>query len=78
MNITSVVTLGAGLACLATAYELVRRGVLLSRLFAYLRNLLLAFYLFHVKKKTELLTFFDFFDNFEPSQGYEKYEFEYK
>jgi len=33
-------------------------------LFAYFRNLLLAFYIYRVKKKTELLTLLDFFDNF--------------
>jgi protoporphyrinogen oxidase len=38
-------------------------GFLFGWLFAYLRNLLLAFFIYRVKKKTELLTLLDFFDN---------------
>ena len=39
-------------------------GFLFGWLFAYLRNLLLAFISYRVKKKTEILTLLDFFDNF--------------
>ena len=39
-------------------------GFLLGWLFAYLRNLLLAFFIYRVKKKTEIFTLFDFFDHF--------------
>jgi protoporphyrinogen oxidase len=33
-------------------------------LFAYLRNLLIAFYVYRVKRKTEMLTFMDFIDHY--------------
>ena len=39
-------------------------GFLFGWLFAYLRNLLLAIYIYHVKRKAELLSLKDFFDNF--------------
>jgi len=39
-------------------------GFLFGWLFAYLRNLLLAFFIYRVKKKTEILTLLDFFDHF--------------
>ena len=38
-------------------------GFLFAWLFAYLRNLFFAFYVYSVKKKAELLTLRDFFDN---------------
>jgi protoporphyrinogen oxidase len=38
-------------------------GFLFGWLFAYLRNLFLAFYVYHAKKKAELLSLRDFFDN---------------
>ena len=37
-------------------------GFLFGWLFAYLWNFFLALYLFHIKKKTELLSARDFFD----------------
>jgi hypothetical protein len=39
-------------------------GFLFGWLFAYLRNLLLAIYIYQVKRKAELLSLKDFFDNF--------------
>ena len=39
-------------------------GFLFGWLFAYFRNFLLAFYIYRVKKKTEILTLLDFYDNF--------------
>ena len=39
-------------------------GFLFGWLFAYLRNLLLAVYIYQVKRKAELLSLNDFFDNF--------------
>jgi len=39
-------------------------GFLFGWLFAYLRNVSLAFYIYRVKKKTELLSFGDFLDHF--------------
>lgn len=39
-------------------------GFLFGWLFAYLRNLLLAFFIYRLKKKTEILTLLDFLDNF--------------
>jgi protoporphyrinogen oxidase len=39
-------------------------GFLLGWLFAYLRNLFLAIYIYRIKKKAELLSLRDFFDNF--------------
>jgi len=39
-------------------------GFLLGWLFAYLRNLFLAIYLYRIKRKVELLSVKDFFDNF--------------
>jgi protoporphyrinogen oxidase len=39
-------------------------GFLFGWLFAYLRNLFLAFYIYRIKRKVELLTLRDFFDHF--------------
>jgi len=39
-------------------------GFLIGWLFAYLRNLFLAIYIYNVKRKAELLSLKDFFDNF--------------
>jgi protoporphyrinogen oxidase len=39
-------------------------GFLFGWLFAYLRNLLLAIYIYRIKRKAELLSLKDFFDNF--------------
>ena len=39
-------------------------GFLFGWLFAYLRNVSLAFYIYRVKKKTEMLSFGDFLDHF--------------
>jgi hypothetical protein len=39
-------------------------GFLLGWLFAYLRNLFIAFYLYRLRRKVELLTFKDFIDHF--------------
>lgn len=39
-------------------------GFLFGWLFAYLRNVSLAFYIYRVKKKTEMLSFSDFLDHF--------------
>jgi len=39
-------------------------GFLFGWLFAYLRNLFLAVYLYRIKRKAELLSLKDFFDNF--------------
>ena len=39
-------------------------GFLFGWLFAYLRNLFLAIYIYNVKRKVELLSLEDFFDNF--------------
>jgi protoporphyrinogen oxidase len=39
-------------------------GFLIGWLFAYLRNLFLAIYIYNVKRKVELLSLKDFFDNF--------------
>lgn len=39
-------------------------GFLCGWLFAYLRNLFLAIYIYNVKRKVELLSLKDFFDNF--------------
>jgi hypothetical protein len=39
-------------------------GFLFGWLFAYLRNVSLAFYIYRVKKKTEMLSFTDFLDHF--------------
>lgn len=39
-------------------------GFLIGWLFAYLRNLFLAIYIYNVKRKVELLSLRDFFDNF--------------
>lgn len=39
-------------------------GFIFGWLFAYLRNFLFAFYIYRLKKKTEVLTLLDFFDNF--------------
>jgi hypothetical protein len=39
-------------------------GFLFGWLFAYVRNFLLAFYLYRVKRKTELFSFRDFFDHY--------------
>lgn len=39
-------------------------GFLFGWLFAYLRNLFIAFYMYRVKRKLELLSFRDFLDNF--------------
>ena len=38
-------------------------GFLFGWLFAYLRNLLLGFYIYQVKRRAELLSLRDFFDN---------------
>jgi protoporphyrinogen oxidase len=51
---------GAFIAC---AYGL-SWGFLLGWLFAYLRNLMLAFYIYRLRKATELLTVQDFLDHF--------------
>jgi hypothetical protein len=51
---------GAFIAC---AYGL-SWGFLLGWLFAYLRNLMLALYIYRVRKATELLTVQDFLDHF--------------
>jgi protoporphyrinogen oxidase len=39
-------------------------GFLFGWLFAYLRNFVLGFYIYRIKKKTDQLNLFDFFDNF--------------
>ena len=39
-------------------------GFLFGWLFAYLRNLFLAIYIYRIKRKAELLSLKDFFDNF--------------
>ena len=39
-------------------------GFLFGWLFAYLRNLFIAYFIFRVKKKTAVLRFRDFLDNF--------------
>jgi hypothetical protein len=39
-------------------------GFLFGWLFAYLRNLLLAIYIYRIKRKLEMLSLEDFFDNF--------------
>ena len=39
-------------------------GFLFGWLFAYLRNLFLAIYLYNIKRRVELLSLKDFFDNF--------------
>ena len=39
-------------------------GFLIGWLFAYIRNITLAFYIYHLKKKAEAFTLRDFFDQF--------------
>ena len=50
-------------ACLAFGYAFLW-GVLFGWLFAYLRNLILAVYLYMAKKKAEMLSLQDFFEHF--------------
>jgi hypothetical protein len=39
-------------------------GFLTGWLFAYLRNFFMAYYIYRIKRKVELLTFRDFLDHF--------------
>ena len=50
-------------ACLAFGYAFVW-GFLFGWLFAYLRNLILAVYLYTARKKAEMLSLQDFFEHF--------------
>ena len=50
-------------ACLAFGYAFVW-GFLFGWLFAYLRNLILAVYLYMARKKAEMLSMQDFFEHF--------------